>query len=130
MSDWRTRRWLMREVHGVEIARERRKSVISALGNKPARDWKYRAWIRSLPCASCGLDPAGEAAHTGNDGGMSQKASDYTCVPLCRDCHTLTPYAYHRIGKTAFEVWRNVSLADLVKRFNRLWFHPRRSEYE
>jgi len=120
----------MREVHGVEIPRERRKSVISALGNKPARDWKYRAWIRSLPCASCGIEPAGEAAHTGSDGGMKQKASDYSCVPLCCDCHTIGANAYHRIGKSAFEALRNVYFEDLVKRLNRLWFHPRRSEYE
>ena len=120
----------MKEVHEVDLPRKAPKKAFSALGNKPARDWKYRAWIRSLPCTSCGLEPAGEAAHTGSDGGMKQKASDYSCVPLCRDCHTLSPHAYHRIGKSAFEVVSNVDLAKLVKRLNRLWFHPGRSEYE
>ncbi len=31
------------------------------------------------------------------------KASDYSCVPLCADCHTQAPDAYHRVGKRAFE---------------------------
>jgi hypothetical protein len=127
MNNRQLARWLMYEVHGVEIPRKPAEKSFSALGSKPTRNWKYRAWIRSLPCASCGLDPAGEAAHTGSDGGMAQKASDYSCVPLCPDCHTLAPYAYHRVGKQAFEVRRNLKLSDLVKRLNRLWFHPQRN---
>jgi len=34
---------------------------------------------------------------------MSMKASDYSCVPLCADCHMRGPVAYHRIGKRALE---------------------------
>ena len=34
---------------------------------------------------------------------MSMKASDYSCVPLCSECHTRGPLAYHVIGKRAFE---------------------------
>lgn len=122
-------RWLMREVHGVEVELPRKpaRKATSALGHKPARNAKYRAWIRSLPCVGCGLEPAGEAAHTGVDGGMRQKASDYSCVPLCSDCHTQAPDSYHRVGKAAFEVCRNVKFAELVKRLNRLWFHPEAS---
>jgi hypothetical protein len=72
----------------------------------PARDAKYRAWIRTLPCAACETTERVEAAHTGSDGGMSMKASDYSCVPLCRDCHTLSEHAYHRLGRAQFErVW-------------------------
>ena len=52
-----------------------------------------------MPCIGCGVEGRIEAAHTGSDGGMSQKASDYSCVPLCADCHTQAPAAYHRIGK-------------------------------
>lgn len=44
-----------------------------------------------------------EAAHTGSDGGMSQKASDYTVIPLCTNCHTQAPDAYHRLGKSEWE---------------------------
>lgn len=122
MSDRQLRRYLMKEVHGVDLPR--RKPIRKAIQNGPARNWKYRQWIRSLPCAACGIEPAGEAAHTGSDGGMSQKSSDYSCVPLCSDCHTQAPDAYHRVGKAAFEVGRNVFVAELVKRLNRIWFHP------
>jgi hypothetical protein len=126
MNSRQLNRWLMQEVHGVDVGLQRKppRSATSSLGQKPARDWKYRSWIRSLPCVGCGLDPAGEAAHTGSDGGMSQKASDYSCVPLCSDCHTLGPDAYHRIGKAAFEVRRNVRLAVNVNGLNWIWFHP------
>ena len=50
---------------------------------------------------------------------MSMKASDYSCVPLCSDCHTRGPLAYHRIGKRAFErvhVLRFASIAGLLCR--------------
>lgn len=99
------KRWLMREVHGVEIPRKPPKKATHSTG-KPPRNARYRAWIRSLPCASCGIEPAGEAAHTGSDGGMSQKSSDYSCVPLCSQCHTQSADALSEclprgIGKTA-----------------------------
>jgi hypothetical protein len=93
-------RWLAREIWEREIAveppRETRRE-------QPARDWEYRAWIRTLPCAVCGSTRYVEAAHTGSDGGMSQKSSDHSCVPLCRSCHTAGPNGYHRIGKREFE---------------------------
>src|ERR1035438_9571510 len=67
------------------------------------RNEDYKAWVRTLPYCACGVENRSEAAHTGSDGGMSMKASDYSCVPLCADCHTRTPGAYHRVGKRAFE---------------------------
>lgn len=90
------KRWLMREIHGVETPRKPPRKAFSALGNPPARNWKYRQWIRSLPCAHCGSTYQIEAAHTGSDGGMRQKASDKSCVPLCHDCHQAHPVSYHR----------------------------------
>jgi len=69
----------------------------------PARDEEYKAWIRTLDCCACGTPGRSEAAHSGVDGGMSMKASDFSCVPLCAECHTRGPLAYHRIGKRAFE---------------------------
>lgn len=122
MTNHQLRRWLMREVHGVEIPRKPAQKSFSALGKPPARNWKYKAWVRSLPCAVCGVQPAGEAAHTGSDGGMSQKASDYSCVPLCCDCHTQGEESYHRIGRERFEAAHGLDIADLVKRLNHAWF--------
>jgi hypothetical protein len=87
----------------------------------PERDKDYKAWIRTLPCCACGAEERSEAAHTGSDGGMAQKASDLSCVPLCRDCHTQAPGAHHRVGKEIFERRHGLSFAGIVARLNREW---------
>jgi hypothetical protein len=78
---------------------------------------RYRAWIRSLPSAVSGVGPC-QAAHTGSDGGGSQKASDYSCLPL-----TFAEHAeYHSIGRAAFEVRHRINCREIVKRLNHAWF--------
>jgi hypothetical protein len=114
-------RWLMREIHGVEISRK----PVRKEHRGPARNWKYRAWVRSLPCAVCGLEPCGEAAHTGHDGGLSTKASDYSCIPLCPDCHRFGPHAYHVVGRQAFVGRHSIDIDALVRRLNSQWFRER-----
>jgi hypothetical protein len=109
--------WLVWRVWGREPVRKMRRPRYG-----PARDWKYRAWIRTLPCAACGSFRQIEAAHTGSDGGMAQKASDYSCVPLCGDCHTAGPSAYHRVGKRAFERRHGLKFKTIVRRLNHAWF--------
>jgi hypothetical protein len=86
----------------------------------PARDWKYRAFVRSLPCAACGSSYQVEAAHTGSDGGMRQKASDYSCIPLCHEEHQAAPDSYHRIdgGREAFARSRGLDIDEIVSRLN------------
>jgi hypothetical protein len=90
--------------------------------NEPPRDEAYKAWIRTLACLGCARKGCCEAAHTGTDGGMSMKASDYSCVPLCSACHTQAPGAYHRIGKLAFERAHGVCLAAEVRLLNTIFF--------
>jgi hypothetical protein len=109
---------LAHEVLGKTIRRLPQKATTT---RGPARDWKYRAWIHFLPCAACGTEPAGEAAHTGSDGGMNQKASDLSCIPLCRNCHTMGPYTYHRLGKETFARRHDLDIACLVHRLNVCW---------
>ena len=87
----------------------------------PARDEEYKAWIRTLACCACGVEGLSEAAHTGTDGGMSMKASDYSCIPLCADCHTRGALAYHRIGKHAFERVHCLRFASIAARLKREW---------
>lgn len=124
MTKHQLTRWLMREVHGIDIGRKPAKKATHLSGSrKPARDWRYRAWIRSLPCAVCSIEPAGEAAHTGRDGGMRQKASDYSCIPLCPDCHRCGPAAYHRIGRLEFQRRHELDIAALVDRLRWVWFN-------
>ena len=112
-------RWLYYQVHGVFPPR---KVPRKRTGRGPKRDWRYRQWIRSLPCCACGSQANVEAHHAGKDGGMGQRASDYSCVPCCTDCHTLGPDAYHRIGREEFERRHGLDLGDLVGRLNRAWF--------
>ena len=103
-----------------------RKAPRRALGG-PTRSWRYRQWIRSLPCAACGLEPAGEAAHTGSDGGLRQKSSDFSAIPLCPDCHRFGPGAYHAIGRRQFERRRSIDIDALVRRLNDLWRQGRKA---
>ena len=113
-------RWLFEQVHGRKPPRsERRHST----GKGPARNWRYLAWIRTLPCAVCGLEGKGlvEAAHTGTDGGMRLKASDYSCIPLCFDHHQGNPDAYHA-GVRTFERIHRIDCRRLVDRLNHDWF--------
>ncbi|MGO9893603.1 MAG: hypothetical protein ACLPX8_05230 [Bryobacteraceae bacterium] len=110
-------RYLRYAIHG-ETQRPRAPRRPARRG--PARNWKYRAWIRSLPSAVSGL-PGCEAAHTGTDGGMRQKASDYSCVPLTPEEHI----EYHRVGKREFERATGLDCGHLVQRLNRDWFRLR-----
>ena len=114
-------RWLYQQVHGTK---PKRRSPRRSSSRGPARSWRFKAWIRTLACASCGSSHDVEAAHTGSDGGMRQKASDYTCIPLCSDCHTQAQHSHHR-DREACEARvlarLRMTIADLVKDLNREW---------
>ena len=109
--------WLVWAVHNRKPARR----ASSPTRKGPPRDGDYKAWIRTLSCCACGVEGRSEASHTGTDGGMSQKASDYSCIPLCSACHTQAPGAYHRVGKRAFEQRHGLSFACIVVRLNSEW---------
>ena len=107
--------------YAVTGRRPPRRSPRRRSGRGPARNFKYRSWVRSLPCARCGSTYRVEAAHTGSDGGMSQKSSDYSVIPLCFDCHQAAPDSYHR-DREAFEARLQSTIPGLVKQLNSLWF--------
>ena len=114
-------RWLYCQVHG---RKPRRRSPRRSSARGPARSWKYKAWIRSLECVACGSSYGVEAAHTGSDGGMRQKASDYSCIPLCGDCHTAAAHSWHRDrGECEERILGRLRLTvgDLVRDLNREW---------
>jgi hypothetical protein len=96
----------------------------------PARDKKYLAWIRTLPCAvrTCSWHTKQvwvypiEAAHSGAHG-ISQKASDYSAIPLCSWHHRLSPDSYHASAKTFFTrhgLDRKALVKELNERYERI----------
>lgn len=128
----RLRQYLAYQVHGRETPPERKppaKAKRSTPRRGPERDAKYRAFVRTFACCACGIEGRSEAAHTdvlperSARGGMSMKHSDYSCVPLCHDCHQVRPDSYHRIdgGRAAFERAHGVDFAREVARLNAEW---------
>jgi hypothetical protein len=73
------------------------------------RRLQHLAFIRQLPCVSCGKAAPSEAAHvrTGTDGGVGVKPGDRYAVPLCVACHA----KQHRIGELTF--WSSLRIDPL-----------------
>ena len=117
LTEQQLRYYLTWAIHGRKLPRQ----ATSSTRKGPLRDEAYKAWIREMPCIACGIEGRSEAAHTGTDGGMSMKASDYSVVPLCGDCHTQAPGAYHRVGKRAFEEKHRLCCEQIVALLNREW---------
>ena len=61
---------------------------------------QHLAFVRQLPCVSCGKAAPSEAAHvrTETDGGVGMKPGDRYAVPLCTACHA----EQHRVGELTF----------------------------
>lgn len=110
-SSFALRRWLAHEILGKDIGRKP-VARASALSKKPPRNARYRAWIRSLPCLVCDTTIGVEAAHTGPHG-FGEKASDFTCIPLCREHHRTGNEALDKIGREAFESKFQVSIQEV-----------------
>ena len=94
---------------------------------KPLRDSKYRAFVRSFPCCGCGQSWWVDATHTGPHA-LSRKASDLTCIPLCRACHEAydkapAKFAYRRAG------WSVEDLAAMYLHLYLLQFPERGEEF-
>lgn len=115
-------RALYYQIHGTMPARRPRRSRAGYKG--PARSWKYKAWIRTLPCAACGACRDVEAAHTGSDGGMALKASDYSCIPLCGSCHTGQSDSYHQDRQSCdlrILARTGLTIVEMVRDLNGVW---------
>lgn len=71
------------------------------------RDDAFLALLRQLPCLRCNQVPS-EAAHIRLTApgkpitGKGMKPSDRYAVPLCSECHTISPDSQHRIGEKKF----------------------------
>jgi hypothetical protein len=90
----------------------------------PPRCPEYLAWIRTLSCAVCSRVHGGsikiEAAHTNAVGvrGLSQKASDFSAIPLCSTHHQEGSDSYHRLGEEGFIRKHRLALPELVLALN------------
>lgn len=72
--------------------------------SKQWRSEEYKQFIREQPCLNCG---SGESIphHEGcGKGGVSLKAPDSHCLPLCYNCHFLV---HHKGCKT---FWQSVDV--------------------
>ena len=89
----------------------------------PWRSVKYRRWIASHPCVMCGCLET-QAAHT-ETGGMSTKAPDYTCVPLCLRHHDefdgRRPIGHAGTGRETFQRVYHVDLTIWAEAFHEMW---------
>jgi len=85
---------------------------------RPSLRWRvhHLAFVRQLPCVTCGKAAPSEAAHvrTGTDGGVGMKPADRYAVPLCTACHA----GQHRVGELTF--WATLRVDPLNVAF-RLW---------
>lgn len=76
--------------------------------------------LDSHPKQRCAMQADAEkdrarAAHTVSDSGMSMKASDYSCVPLCAFCHRTGRDAYHSAdGKRKIEARMGCEFAEIA----------------
>jgi hypothetical protein len=115
--------WLAYTVLGKQDVKLRRRRRNHHSG--PERDAKYRAFVRTFPCCACGRLEGIEAAHTGHDGGMAQKSSDFSCVPLCKgSCHP--EYDNGLRSNHLFEQDWGIDMAKIARDLNRLYFEQRR----
>ncbi len=114
------RRYLAYAVHGrTDPAPERKppaKAKRATPRRGPERSPAFLRWIRTQPSIVSGRGPC-DACHTGSDGGMSQKANDFSCVPMTRAEHQ----EYHRIGKAEFERRYGVDFACESARLRSEW---------
>ena len=108
-------RWLAFVVHGQRLPPPNR-----AARRGPPRNPRYRAWVRSKPCLVCGTHREVEACHTGPHG-LSQKSSDFQCIPLCSHHHRTGNDALDRIGPKRFQEVHGLDTAEIVKTLQAEW---------
>ena len=87
---------------------------------KPARDKKYRAWVRTHPCCACGVSGETIADHHIRKLGTGIKCSDYETVPVC--------YDHHQEVERSREAFEHFYMLDLKEEAERLYKEWR--EYE
>lgn len=87
------------------------------------RSEAYKAFIRSKPCCYCG-NPQSEAHHEPlGRAGMSIKAPDSHCVPLCRSCHQM----HDMMGTKTF--WASYDVPRMIIKYLTEYLEKLESKY-
>jgi hypothetical protein len=99
-------------------------------------DPAYKAWIRTQPCVVCVAHALylflkrgrpSEAHHAGQRG-LSQKADDRTCIPLCWTHHDRrSPHSVHSLGKNFWTFYR-LNRSEIIEEMNRRYEFERETE--
>ena len=80
--------------------------------------------IHDLPCSLCYLkgwkQTTPTEAHHLHGGGMGKKASDLLTMSLCDDCHQKGEFAFHKIGRIAWEEKFDVDQNMLIEITNKM----------
>lgn len=82
---------------------------------KRERDWAFISWIKRQACIVCEMhsfklftqrfNPS-QAHHAGHRG-LSQRADDRTCIPLCWTHHDRnSPHSIHTLGRKFWEFYQ------------------------
>lgn len=91
------------------------------------KDPKRMAAIHNLPCSLCFLkgwkQTTRTTAHHLHGGGLGQKKSDLLSMSLCDNCHQKGEFAFHKIGRVAWEEKFNVTQEDLIEITNKMLEH-------
>lgn len=111
-------RWLSYAVLGVKPPIRRRTRGLFYRG--PARDPRYRAFVRQYPCAACGSTRFVEAAHTGPHG-LGTKAPDDDIIPLCYWDHWGGPDSLHRLGPKTFQKLHGIRFGSVIRSLQAEW---------
>lgn len=71
------------------------------------KDPKHLAKVAQLPCSLCThlkrKQTTRTEVHHLHGFGMGKKVSDRLCMPLCSECHRAGEFAFHHIGRVAWE---------------------------
>jgi len=74
--------------------------------------------IKSMPCGLCGQDGPSDAHHIREGQGMSQRASDFLAIPLCKLCHQ-GPQGLHG-DRSLWRIFKKDELSVLAETIEKL----------
>lgn len=77
------------------------------------RSEEYLDFVRGLTCAACGSLKSIEAHHV-EQGGVGMKGSDYSCIPLCTECHRYLEDNGHRNAEKLFNFSISMAVAETL----------------